>query len=127
MSEKNGVMDLVRFMLCSHTSFVEKRIADAKYRKVFKDTALCLISISSKFTDSNTQEVFDFKGEVELIKRSIELDKPNFFKAFFNEEHTYRLLAVEMVEDIVSSAISRFVNGDSKAYLELFDVKFEIS
>jgi hypothetical protein len=126
MTKDSDLLDLARIMLCVQTSFIEKRIADPKYKKAFKDTALCFINISMKLDDHGHYDIKDLLNEVALIKSSISNEKPGYFSSLFNESHKYRLLAADMAEDIATSLISRFVDGDSKTYLELFDIKEEL-
>jgi hypothetical protein len=121
------MIDLARLMLCSQTSFVEKRIHDKKYAKVFKDTAVCIIQISANISDSNNGTCLQsLSDQIKLLRLSIEKDEPNFVSSFFSEDYKYRILALDMADDIVNSLNSRFVNGDSKTFLGLFNIKGEI-
>ena len=121
------MIDLARLMLCSQTSFVEKRIHDKKYAKVFKDTAVCLIQISANIPDSNDGKGLQLlSDQVSLLRLSLEKDRPGFIFSFLNEDFRYRLLALDMADDIVNSLNSRFVTGNSKTFLGLFDIKGEI-
>lgn len=114
-------------MLCSQTSFVEKRIHDKKYAKIFKDTAVCMIQISANIPDSNDGRSLQLlSDQINLLRFTIEKDRPNAVSSFFNEDFKYRLLALDMADDIVNSLNSRFITGNSKAFLGLFDVKGEI-
>lgn len=114
-------MDLVRLMLVTQTSFVVKRIHDKKCAKAFEDTMLSIIRVSSDFSD-----VKSFSYEFELIKRSLNNNKSNFILSLFNEKHKYVDLALEITEDIIDSVNTRFIEGGSKSFLNLFDVKGEI-
>lgn len=120
------IMNLARAMLCSQTSFLEKRILDTKYRKAFKSTALYFIDLSTKFDDRSNNSILEFKTQILLAKADIENSAPSYVKSLFNDEHQYKLLAVEMVEDIVDSLTLRFVHGDSRTYLGLFNVVEEL-
>jgi len=121
------MIDLARLMLCSQTSFVEKRIHDKRYAKVFKDTAVCLIQISANISDSNDGKCLQLlSDQVNLLRFSLEKDRPSFIFSFFYEDFKYRLLALDMADDIVNSLNSRFVTGNSKTFLGLFDIKGEI-
>ena len=119
-------MNMVRVMLCAQTSFLEKRIVSAKNRKAFKGTALYLIDLSTAFDDRSENNILEFRNEILAAKADIIRDKPSYFKSLFNDENQYRLLAVEMAEDAVSSLISRFIDGDSRTYLEFFNVVEEL-
>jgi hypothetical protein len=45
--------------------------------------------------------------------------------ALFSDDYKYKMLAIELAEDIASSIDTRFVSGGSKAYLGLLpEVKF---
>ena len=115
------MMDLVRLMLCTQTSFMVKRIDDKKYAKTFEDTMLSIIKVSSDFSD-----VKEFSNEFKLIKASLSTSKPGFITSMFDEKHKYIDLALELTDDIINSVNSRFIDGNSKAFLGLFDVKGEI-
>jgi hypothetical protein len=115
------MMDLVRLMLVTQTSFMVKRIHDKKYAKTFEDTMLSIIKVSSDFSD-----VKSFSHEFELIKRSLSTNKSNFIVSLFNDKHKYVDLALELTENIIDSVNIRFIEGGSKAFLNLFDVKGEI-
>lgn len=115
------MMDLVRLMLCTQTSFMTKRIHDKKYAKSFEDTMLSIIKVSSDFSD-----VAAFSDEFKLIRASLSTTKPNFIKSMFDEKHKYIELALDLTDDIINSVNSRFITGDSKAFLGLFDIKGEI-
>jgi hypothetical protein len=109
------MMDLLRFMLCSQSSFVEKRLVDPKYAKAFKEVSLRIINLTA---DNNT-DIELFKLQLSLIKAHIQDEKPGYVVSIFNDNYKYKILAVELAEDIVSSIETRFINGGSKAYLEL--------
>lgn len=115
------MMDLVRLMLCTQTSYVAKRIDNKKHAKIFQDIMLSIIKTSSEFS-----EVHDFKQEFELIKLSLANSKPGFIMSIFNDNHKYVELALSLTQDVIDSVNSRFINGDSKVFLGLFDVKGEI-
>lgn len=115
------MMDLVRFMLCTQTSFMVKRIHDKKYAKTFEDTMLSIIKVSSDFSDIKA-----FNNEFQLIKASLSNSKPGLVVSIFNEKHKYIDLALELTDDIINSVNTRFVDGGSKAFIGLFDVKGEI-
>jgi hypothetical protein len=120
-------MDLVRLMLCSQTSFVEKRIRDEKYSKAFKDTMLSFIKLSSVHNNLDENlNVALFASEVELMRLNIEKDKPNYVTSLFNEEYNYRMMAADLTQDVVNSVLSRFITGGTKTYLEFFEVKAEL-
>jgi len=108
-------MDLLRFMLCSQSNFVEKRINDPKYAKVFKDTAMKIIN----FTAENNVDIELFKLQLSLFRSNIEDEKPNYIVSIFNDNFKYKLLALELAEDIFYSLDTRFISGGSKVYLEL--------
>lgn len=114
-------MDIVRLMLVTQTSFVVKRIEDKRHAKIFEDTMLYIIKVSSDFSD-----VKSFSDEFELIKRSLNSNKSNPFTSFFDKKPKYVSLALELTENIIESVNIRFVEGGSKAFLNLFDVKGEI-
>lgn len=121
------MIDLARIMLCSQTSFIEKRIHDKKYAKLFKDTAVCVIQISAEIPDWQTADGLQSLAEqIKLLRFSIEKDKPNFVSSLFSDNYKYRILALDMADDIINSLNSRFVHGDSKTFLGLFDIKGEI-
>lgn len=115
------MMDLVRLMLCTQTAYIAKRIHDKKHVKIFHDTMLSMIKVSSEFSD-----VESFRQEFELIKLSLSDNKPGFVKSIFNDNHKYVNLALDMTQDIINSVNSRFITGDSKVFLGLFDIKGEI-
>ena len=121
------MIDLARLMLCSQTSFVERRIHDKKYAKIFKDTAVCMIQISANIPDSNDGRSLQLlSDQINLLRFTIEKDRPNAVSSFFNEDFKYKLLALDMADDIVNSLNSRFITGNSKTFLGLFDIKGEI-
>ena len=126
MTRESDLLDLARVMLCVQTSFIEKRVVDTKYRKAFKDTALCFINISMRMHEDGVYDIKELLNEITLIKTSISNNKPSYISSFFNESHKYNVLAAEMAFDIVNSLVNRFVDGDSKTYLEFFDVKAEL-
>jgi hypothetical protein len=115
------MMDLVRLMLCTQTSFMVKRIHDKKYAKAFEDTMLSIIKVSSDFSDLK-----DFSNEFKLIKASLSTSKPGLIASMFDEKHKYIDLALDLTDDIINSIDLRFVEGGSKAFLGLFEVKGEI-
>jgi hypothetical protein len=115
------MMDLLRFMLCSQTAFVEKRLHGVNNVKAFKDQALQLIALTAE----NYNNLDTFKLGVNLAKIKLEENKPNPIVALFSDEHKHKILAVELAEDIANSIDTRFVSGGSKAYLGLLpEVKF---
>lgn len=121
------MIDLARIMLCSQTSFIEKRIHDKKYAKLFKDTAVCIIQISAEIPDWEAQDgLQSLADQIRLLRFNLEKDKPGFISSLFSDDYKYRVLALDMADDIVSSLSSRFVHGDSKTFLGLFDIKGEI-
>lgn len=109
------MMDLLRFMLCSQSAFVEKRISDNKYAKIFKDTSLKIINL----TADNNSDVELFKLQLSLLRKHIENEKPNFILSILNDNYKYKILGLELAEDILSSIETRFISGGHKAYLEL--------
>jgi len=109
------MMDLLRFMLCSQSAFVEKRLGDPKYAKIFKETSLKIINL----TTDNSVDIELFKLQLSLVRAHIQDEKPNYVVSIFNDNYKYKILAVELAEDIVSSIETRFISGGSKAYLEL--------
>jgi hypothetical protein len=121
------MIDLARLMLCSQTSFIEKRISDKKYAKVFKDTAVCIIQISARIPDWDVENGLNsLTNEIKLLRLNAETDKPGPISSLFNDQYKYKLLAFDMADDIINSLNSRFVHGNSKAFLGLFDIKGEI-
>lgn len=115
------MVDLLRFMLCSQVSFLEKRILKPKDAKIFKDQALQLIALTAE----NNNDLYAFKLGVSLVRIKLEENKPGPIAAFFSDDYKYKMLAVELAEDIVASIDTRFVSGGSKAYLGLLpEVKF---
>jgi hypothetical protein len=98
-----------------------KRIHDKRYAKTFEDTMLSIIKVSSDFSD-----VKSFNNEFQLIKASLSASKPGLISSMFDEKHKYIDLALELTDDIINSINSRFIDGGSKAFIGLFDVKGEI-
>ena len=115
------MMDLVRLMLCTQTSFMVKRIPDKKYAKTFENTMLSIIKVSSDFSD-----IKSFNNEFQLFKACLSAPKPNVFMSMFDEKHKYVDLALELTQDIIDSINTRFVDGGSKTFIGLFEVKGEI-
>jgi hypothetical protein len=115
------MMDLLRFMLCSQVAFVEKRIYEPNNSKAFKEQALQLIAL----TTEKSNNLDTFKLGVNLAKIKLDDKKPNYIVALFSDDYKYKMLAIELAEDIASSIDTRFVSGGSKAYLGLLpEVKF---
>lgn len=115
------MMDILRLMLVTQTSFIVKRIVDKNHAKTFEDTMLYIIKVSSDFSD-----VKSFSDEFELVKRSLNANKSNAFISFFDKKSKYVDVALELTDDIINSVNIRFIEGGSKAFLNLFDVKGEI-
>lgn len=106
-------LELFTSMLASQTKFVADKIPNKKGKVIFLDTIQSL----SGGPDSSFEE---YSLHFAVTKsRILENNKlPNFFVRMTSEDNSsYKELAIDLVQDIILSINTRFIDGGFKLYV----------